>query len=76
MEGKDGNDVVEQIEDVEYDLIDPMKARERLAKRLGYDKPRTPLQELVAALSPELRAEVWAELETSGQHLGNHDEVR
>ena len=68
--GKAGNDIVEQIEDVEYDLTDPQKARDSLAKRLGYDKPRTPLQELVAALSSELRAKVWSELRMYGQHLG------
>lgn len=62
LKSKAGDDVVEQIEDVEYDLIDPMRARENLAKRLGYDRPRTPLEEFIAALSLELRAKVWAEL--------------
>ena len=74
LKGKDGDDSVEQIEDVEYDLIDSQKARESLAKRLGYDKPRTPLQELVAALSPELRAKVWSELRMYGHHLGILDQ--
>ena len=74
LKSKSGDDAVEQIEHVEYDLIDPMKARESLAKRLGYDKPRTPLQELVAALSPELRANVWSELRMSGHHLGIRDQ--
>lgn len=70
LKGKDGDDSVEQIEHIEYDLIDPQRARESLAKRLRYDKPRTPLQELVAALSPELRARVWSELRMSGHPVG------
>ena len=59
---KDGSDSIVEIEDIEYDLLDALRARENLAKRLGFDKPQTPLAQLLAALSPELRAKVWAEI--------------
>lgn len=59
---KQDGDSIETIEEVEYDFIDAMKAREAIAKRLGIDKPQTPIEQLVEYLSPELRAKVWAEL--------------
>lgn len=60
---RQNDDAVETIEEVEYDFIDAMKAREAIAKRLGIDKPQTPIEQLLEYLSPELRAKVWTELE-------------
>lgn len=60
---REAGDRKEWVEEVEYDLIDPLRARESLSKRLGYDRPQTPLEQLLAALSPELCAKVSAELQ-------------
>lgn len=60
---KEGDARREWVEDVTYELVDAIRARENLARRLGLDKPQTPLEQLLAALSPDLRAKVWAELQ-------------
>lgn len=56
-------DVLYELVKITYKMVDPLKARDSLARQMGWDKPVKPLEQLLAHLSPELRARVWAELE-------------
>lgn len=56
-------DVLYELVTIKYKLTDPLKARDSLAKMMGWDKPVKPIELLLEYLSPELRARVWAELE-------------
>jgi hypothetical protein len=62
LRGSGTDDVVDEIKEITYEISDPIKARESAAKRLGLDQPERPLEQLLAALSPDLRGKVWAEL--------------
>lgn len=62
IRGVKGETVLHHTEKIKYVLHDALKARDALAAWLGLADPQTPLEEVLARLSPALRQAVAAEL--------------